>query len=675
MLIFLAVCLLAVAVGYAIAKMAGGILSEGANSDADKQIHAAAYIGEWAWPSDMHRHAGGKAWMKDVGVLLLAVAQRILRDRKGFYPLVALCNAVNSFCAVLVFVVAENYWSTEVGLLMFSMFVMCFWPYQIVLQGGYQGLALACLLLSVYFLQQAEVALLSYAPYWYLVSGVMFGLMLFSSASGRKFIPMYWAAVVFSARGFSEPFWIFRPGGERIWTWAALAAAGLIGAMVIGFILVRVTYKSVTKSIYFGHAPRSLIRLFKNKDQNRVEHYLELARGYITKLRNLVCSLSTFLFLCLLFFRSGSFYVSMGSACLGCFGICFLFLYPDILHNILGFMSYWTISVWGDHFPLYDDYFRKRFRRVFRSGTGGWTWTRRFFWRMVPFHTLFLLAAFVWLIYLSGFQQYGARELAGTLFVLLVGVSPVVWSEITKGPKASLPYFPSFVGLLLVIAYGAFKAQEELPGVAAVWFWLAAFAAIAISSAWNIWIFISDTWPCKMGTAWLAATLSKLEAGKFYTYDTRYNDVWVNALPAEMRQQYNIEYIKTLRDVTEGYIVIPPTTSKSSNFQSSTVGHGGDFEADPLLNELINTRAIGRYAVSSFKTFGSSQYWQQIGDVASYRDLVLQEVGEEDRWRGRAWIIDAWKLRADLAPGGVGDQRGKLADVDSPQRLLFESTP
>jgi len=52
--------------------------------------------------------------------------------------------------------------------------------------------------------------------------------------------------------------------------------------------------------------------------------------------------------------------------------------------------------------------------------------------------------------------------------------------------------------------------------------------------------------------------------------------------------------------------------------------------------------------VASFKTFGTSRIWLNDSEVPSYRELILKEITEDDRWRGRAWILDAGKVQEEL---------------------------
>ena len=81
-----------------------------------------------------------------------------------------------------------------------------------------------------------------------------------------------------------------------------------------------------------------------------------------------------------------------------------------------------------------------------------------------------------------------------------------------------------------------------------------------------------------------------------------------------------------------------------------------DFRADPWLNQLMDTRLIVDCAVAWFKTFGSSRIWAHESEAPAYRDLILNEVTDEDRFRGRAWILSMAKVR-----GAIKESSG---DVD-----------
>ena len=69
------------------------------------------------------------------------------------------------------------------------------------------------------------------------------------------------------------------------------------------------------------------------------------------------------------------------------------------------------------------------------------------------------------------------------------------------------------------------------------------------------------------------------------------------------------------------------------------------YAKDPKLNELLATRKIEQLATAKFKTMGTSIIWPQEGDVATYIDLILKENGDNERFRGYAWLINAEALK------------------------------
>lgn len=101
----------------------------------------------------------------------------------------------------------------------------------------------------------------------------------------------------------------------------------------------------------------------------------------------------------------------------------------------------------------------------------------------------------------------------------------------------------------------------------------------------------------------------------------------------------------SLNDVKKGWVIIPPTNSKSPSMECVPGGMNGDYTKDPKLNELLATRKIEQPATAKFKTFDASYIWPQEADVATYMDLVLKEVGDNERFRGYAWLINAEALK------------------------------
>jgi hypothetical protein len=163
---------------------------------------------------------------------------------------------------------------------------------------------------------------------------------------------------------------------------------------------------------------------------------------------------------------------------------------------------------------------------------------------------------------------------------------------------------------------------------------------LAISSVWNVYVFFSDTLPFRITIFQIMKTLDKHQIKKFYTYDTLYNYPFEGIIKDFFSDRYDIEYISSIGQIDNGCLLVPCTSSKAAYFQSaSTIGPVGDFKEDDVLNLLIDTKEIQKYSIASFKTLGNSKYWQQLGNVVSFRDLMLKEVTNEDRFRGYAWLL------------------------------------
>ena len=129
------------------------------------------------------------------------------------------------------------------------------------------------------------------------------------------------------------------------------------------------------------------------------------------------------------------------------------------------------------------------------------------------------------------------------------------------------------------------------------------------------------------------------------TYDTLYNQSFFdNAETSPSLKNLKINFIKSIGDVKDGWILIPGTTHKGGYFTEEVVQHG-DFNQDPILNELLETKKIEKVANVKFKTiYGSDKIWLQESDIISYLDLIAHDFSEKDRFRGYAWLLHSSKL-------------------------------
>lgn len=633
-MILLFITLISIFVTVVISLLARGSTFDGVGSDAFKQVNAAAHFSEWGgWPSGMHKFIKGKARMKDVGVLLLVPMQRILNDKAGFYPVVMVSNLAHAVSGTLIFLVAENYWGSEAGLALFILYIFCFWPYMIVLHGGLQIVAQMFFLFSVFSLQQTEVSMMYTNIAWYFASGLSFGLMNFSSASARKFIPVYIMALIYHTIDVNTVPWR-EYGANYDLVPGAQIIIGILIAILTGLVILTFTYKRIVKLVY---DEKINFFSFRGKNENDIEIYHKKARIMVTKLFRVPVILSIIV-LIFVYFRQSETYLFVFSAVVGFLSAVIYLILPNPRSNLRGYMNYWIIVKWGSHHPIYDEYFKKKYGKIFTEGKEGWIWYFKFFKRMIPFHMLLYSISIVmigWEIFVSPKQ-----ENLSILLLVLITIMPIIWGELTIGPKASLPMYTSLIPLFLPIGY--IISESSVIGLRYFgyefnyYLWI----IIAISSAWNSYIFITDILPCRMTAYRIMKTLDKHQIKKFYTYDTLFNYPFVGIIKHFFSDKYNIEYISSIDQIDNGYVFVPCTGSKSAYFQSArTIGPVGDFKEDDVLNLLIDTKEIQQCSIASFKSLGNSKYWQQLGNIVSFRDLILKEVQNEDRFRGYAWLL------------------------------------
>lgn len=643
------VCMAAMATAVAIGSMTRGIMHYGNGTDGEKQTRTAARSAQWRWPSDMHRDAQGKAWMKDVGVLGVALMQRLLKDFQGPAPLIWLALVAQTISAALVFVVAQAYWNAPVALFLFVLYLTCCWPYQIVLLGGFQGLAQMLLLGAVACLQQASLGGPA-SVVWHVGAGILIGGLLFASASSRKFLPLAMGAFLWSQRGVIAPVGVTPGGWASLTHGMGLALVILIGILGLGCALVgaRFTtplYQRFVTAVYCQRAPRWLNGLIKARDQFPLEHYLKKQATAIRAVRRLSVGMLGYLVACAALSRAPSFYLTQGLVAFGACSAALFFTYPEVIWNVKGYLGYWNIAPIYHHFSLYTEQFAKAGRRITSHTPGGWRWFVRFFRRTLPFHSLL----YVWAIgaalsslFLSGLQP---REVFSALSLIGLSLSPIVFGHLSGSPQVSRTYFPALLGLLLGIGCGAFRADQAFPPTVRIIWWSVAACLTVASVGWSAWVVLDDLWPGRMAATWLRDTLQMKGIRAFYTYETPGHNSLIRVWPARVRQQFDIRALTALKEVEEGYIVVPDSSAKSfgTGDARELIEHG-DFSSDAELTHLLESREIERYAIASFKTLGSSRMWVHEHDVLSYRDLMLREVNERDRWRARAWILDAKKL-------------------------------
>ncbi len=620
------------------AHMAKGILFYARKTDNELIIKAAAQAEHWGWLSGMHSYASGKAHMKEFAVAALAVIQRLLKDRSSDYSLVVLCIVSNTICSVLIFLIGSHYWGETVGLVLFALFTFSFWPALIALWGGVVAVAQAVGLLSIYFLQLAETGDMAWRLFWYTSTGVTVALIFFSSASSRKYLPLTAAAFFWSMR--SEFAWsisrlnIFSGAGP----WVII----LVLILLLGALLLKILIRPLTVAVYTQKAPIFLNRLIQNRTRS-LEEYMAIAARIEGVCFRFIFLIDGLLLLNLVFVQSYIYWLSFMVLGVGFFVTVFLFIYPHVKESLSGYYIYsqYGKPLWRSRFYDYREYFASIGKPIADDmrGAGG-LWVVKYFNLMAPLPLYLYLLSGCFLIYDVGSNfSWGRIFMVVTMVVL--SVFPVLTAEMTGAVQVGRSYYPGFLGILILIGYALFRLQPFLSGQEGIFFWIFLGGSLIVNAVVNMRIFVSDIFPSRMAVRDLFRVLCNLGIKEFFSYDTIYNEIFLHCLPEDLKERFNIKWIKSINEVSSGYVVVTPTNAKAATMYDYPVAQQkqNKFTEDLVLNELIESKEIERKTIASFVSMGSSRFWVHEGEVPSYRFLILQEVTPMDLYRGKAWLL------------------------------------
>lgn len=625
-----------------------GISFYGLNTMNEKQVCIASGADKWRWPSDMHRNSDERARMKDVLILSLALMQRLLRDKKSDYPLVTLCALANALSAILIYLVSFHYWGSFSALLVCAFYLTSVWPWQIALMGGHICLGQMVFMLSIFFLQQAELATTSYQMVaWFFASGATFVLTQFSSASSRKFIPLFMASFLFSQRFWLNP--------HNLWFKQAIVILPrfLLILLFLGivFFIVRLISRPLVWAIYSQQAPAFLNKYIRNRQGHPKEYYLNVARKLIRIIAYLSFSFAVFIFLCAVFLGRHSMYLSFLPFMVGIFSACAILLWPDFIGNLKGYLSYFFISKTpACHLSLYEKYFAGIGRPIKKNMRGaGVAWIIKYFSLIARYQSLAYLLCLA-LVLVWGIL--GKNIFWEVLAIILLSLSPILWAELTGAPQLGRSYLPGSHGQLVLIGFTTMLIQQSSLGITQPLFLCIMAILVIVNLVRNYKLFFNDVFPARMVVTFMVKELRRLNVKKFYTYDTPFNDSLVKTINPEELKDFQIEFIDSIKEVVNrdnAVVVVPQTSSKAAYMESGIEGYTNqDFRSDLILNTLIDTHKIEDCVIARFKTFGTSIIWPHESEATSYRALIIKEISDEDRWRGNAWIISMKKARGIL---------------------------
>ena len=281
----------------------------------------------------------------------------------------------------------------------------------------------------------------------------------------------------------------------------------------------------------------------------------------------------------------------------------------------------------SSHFPIPDG---------FRGG--GWIWVIKYIWLIMPIMITVYAASLLYLLKISFRKPW-------VVAIILLTLSTPILVEIIRVAQFGRNYFSWIIGIILGICCACAFLKEiilKLPPLNRKLLILG-FALLLFSHIkFNIYTFFDDVLPSRLATTKIHRWLIRHHIDAVATYKSHPYIQNVVQFMNNPKQKDEIAFIgiDSLTQMDKGFVLIPPMTGKS--IWCSCIFD--NVEDHPWIIKLMNSGELNDYVVKSFKTVSSSRIWAQEEEVCSYRDLILGQVTDQDRWKGRAWILNAEKL-------------------------------
>lgn len=642
--LFVVVIPVAIALALIVATRGICYLAGHTQSDSEKTVRMAGEISLLAWPSRMHAIPYGRGQLREYWVIALKLLMKITGMKESDHVTVTLGLIANAASSVLIFYIARSYFGELSALFVFLLYITSIWPYHVAILMGHIHLSQALFLFSILALRLAtghpDVSLL-----FYLASGILIGMSFSSSSSSRKFPPLFLAAFLYETRdyfilpyasGFETTHLL---NGGAVATSASLVlplATIAAFASLLGTVIVKALNRRLGRNWSAAKLTELAARVSQKLRVYAVIGIVIVATFYVLQL-------------------DARLYASAAACLAGMFLVMVHVLWPNLVVNSLRYMTYLNQTNWVSHFQGYKPYHEEIFGRTlphnFRGG--GISWVPRLLMRMIPVEVvIYLVVAIAILgIYLSRVISDDLNPIAAALSIstlIFVSLLPPIVSEQTKSLQVGKSYFPSLLGLLILIGAGAatiIEFAEGNPVVMSAWALIATLLILAqvVMTTRGL---VTDRLPARMAASRLYRLLKDYGVKAFYTYDNPYNRSFVHTMLYSHPGEFEVRYIDTIKNVRDGVVVVPPTSSKSFVMESeSFAAQNGDFRADAALNELLDSRHIENVVLARLNTMGCSRYFVQESEVTSYRDIILKQINDHDRWLGYGWVVDAKRLK------------------------------
>jgi len=574
-------------------------------TDNEKMVLAASKINLFDWPSKMHAINFNRSQQREYWAIFLRLILKFLnkKDLSDFNNIL-LALISNFFSPILIYFIISNYFNPNIGFLISLVYVTSLWSHYISIYIGHILLSQTFFLISILLIQTSfHSSFSSYENLLIFFAGFCTGVSYFSSSASRKYVYLIFIALFIEHSQIIE----------------------------FDFFLENI---KLDKDIYFFlFIFYGCIFFLKKKINSYFKEYTDTILSLINLFLIIIILKflffqTNYLFINSLFFLFFGFFITM---------IHIFFPKKDFILNLKKHISWLNVTEWASHFRAYDKDDQMRiFKHIIPSNFrgGGLIWIHKILLLYIPIIYLIYIFAIGFII-CKLLINLDIDNLLSLILIFLLSIFPIFIHEFTKGLKVAKAYFSVLPTMLILISYSLNIILKETEVI-----YFVVIASIFLQFIFTIFTLFSDSIPCRTSANKIANYLIKKKINKIYTYDNAYNDAFIKAIMNIFPNDFKVEYVSSIKKLRDKIILIPNTSSKSLFMESEKYAiKNGDFDEDEYLNSLIDDKFQNVQVLRKFKTMGSSKYFVNESEVTSYRNIILKQISDYDRFRGHAWLI------------------------------------
>lgn len=584
-------------------------------TDNEKMLKAAKNLNILGWPSKMHAIENNRSQSREYWTIICSILIKLIKNQKNDFVTICLGLLSNSASTILIYFIFTNYFDQTIGLIACLLYVTSFWSYHICLFIGHVVLAQLFFLVSILFLQFANLQINGLEYLFFFLSGIFMMISFASSSASLKYPPLIIFALLFTIKNeISVNFNFFE--------------FDILLILIPLFYFVLVFYS-------FSHVKEKLI--------------LKKLKIYLFLISTLI------LFFLLSLSITFDAQLKILSFSLGATTIFLHLTMPlkDLFKNIKRIVV-WRSSLQVSHFLAYpkfiqDKIFNSILDKNFRGG--GVYWNFKVFFTFMPFiFPIYLLSVIIYFFIALNELFYNGNTKFILYFLAFFFLSslPTIIHETTKGLKVAKAYFATFLTYLIFPFIFLYNIKFSYINDLNYEIILYLLYFVSFLQLIHSFIVVRENLVSRVFVKNLFKFLSEQKISEFNTYDNKYNKCFVENMTYSYQNNFKINFIKNINELKNSknkILVVPPITSKVLYFNTDYNAAIDEYFRDDLeLLKIIKNKKIETFALKKLKTMSSYPYYIYDDEVLSYRSIYLKQINSDDRFKGYGWVLDLKSL-------------------------------